>query len=279
MKFYLPTISKSEEYIKPLIDRLNKHPEFEVVIGCIDPLYLVHNDIDCVIIPSDRTEHIVFAVTAFHNNIPLIQLYGGDISSGTFDDINRWVYSLYASVVFCSTEIAAKRVRAFYDVIGKDTTHVYMVGATHFDDIEIDESDVPDYSYDIVLYNPVTRGRESEKKTIKDLEEIYDLLDKKILWFEPNEDLYRNIIIKFITDHKMFCQERIDRKKFLGLIKNCSRYITNSSSAFYEAKKWLVDDQIIMIGERNKIREDVDCSKGATDRIIKILEEIDFENL
>ncbi|KKK55505.1 hypothetical protein LCGC14_3073890, partial [marine sediment metagenome] len=41
------------------------------------------------------------------------------------------------------------------------------------------------------------------------------------------------------------------------LLKNCERFITNSSAAYYEAPHFLREEQIIMVGARNKNRTPV----------------------
>lgn len=298
-KLVISSSSESEGYIQPLIKRLKNHPDFSPLIFHPVPkgnrwaaftiiykraeIFFDNNPIiDAVFIPSDRVEHLPVAISAFHKNIPIVQLYGGDISSGTFDDFNRYIYSIYASVVFCSTEEAAKRVRLLYTLLNKDTKHVYVSGMTHFDDVEINESDVLDSEYDLVLYNPITRDKNPEERMGKELEEIQNLLDKHTLWAEPNEDLGRDYVIKFaknLIDNNVTYLARIDRSKFLGLLKNCSRLIGNSSMVCYEAKKFLNGGQIIRIGERNKLREEVPITTGGSDKIVKILEGIDFDKI
>lgn len=281
--------------MEPVVARLKTHPDFTPLI--FYPISKGHNPaafnliykraeifiknnpaIDAIIIPSDRVEHLPVVIAAFHKNIPIIQLYAGDISSGTFDDYNRYVYSVYASVVFCDTEEAAKRVRPLFAIIKKDPTHIYVSGMTHFDDIKIDESEVPKFDYNIVLYNPITRDKNPEERTNKELREIQKLLNQMhTFWFAPNEDPGRNYIIEFAKNlNNVTYLDRIERNKFLGLLKNCSYFISNSSLIYYEAKKFLKEEQIIEIGERNKIREEVPITTGGSDTIIKILEGIDF---
>lgn len=281
----ISTGSRSEEYVKPLIKRLEAHPDFELIkfehkgeelnfISIYTDIMKLFENIDFIIIPSDRFEHLPVAIAAFQNNIPIVQLYGGDVSGqGTFDDLNRYVYSIYASVIFCSTDDAAKRVQLLNTILDKDNQHVYVVGMTHFDDVEIDESEVLDKPYDIVLYNPLTRGKDRFNKMIEDLNMIVNLIDKRTIWIEPNEDAHREVIINFAKSvTKVEYQNRMNRTKFFGFLKNCARLITNSSMAAYEGSKFLSDDQIVHIGDRNMIRERVPYSVGGSDDIIKILE-------
>ena len=300
-KIIVSRANKSEGYLESIITRLKAHPDFTPLIFHPVPkgqtqtvfniiykraeIFINNNPvIDAIIIPSDRVEHLPVAIAAFHKNIPIIQFYGGDISgSATFDDYNRYVYSIYASVVFCATEESTKRVRQLFDIIKKDPTHIYVSGMTHFDDVEIDESEVPQEPYTLVLYNPITKGKNPEERINKELEEITSLLenlDELILWIEPNDDPGRYLIIEVAKKLRNINHlGRMDRNKFLGLLKHCSRLISNSSAVFYEAKNLLSDEQIILIGERNKLREEVPISEGGSDKIIKILEAIDFDKI
>jgi UDP-N-acetylglucosamine 2-epimerase len=67
--------------------------------------------------------------------------------------------------------------------------------------------------------------------------------------------------------------DNLPRPQFLGLLKNCQRFITNSSCAIYEAPHFLKPEQIIMVGDRNKNRPRGPFQTGASDRIVSILKE------
>lgn len=292
-KILITTGSQSEQYAKPLIKRLKNHPDFELMVferpgwnfcGIYKDIeqLLTKEKMAFVIIPSDRIEHLPVAVAAFELNIPIVQLYAGDISGrATFDDFNRYVYSIYASVIFCATDEAAERIRLLYSIFHKDTTHIYVTSMTHFDDFEIDESVVPRFEYDLVLYNPITRGKNLDLQMAKELAEIKSMLDKGTFWLEPNEDSGRDFIIEYATKlgGDVYFTWRQPRPKFFGLLKHCSRLLTNSSLVAYEGQRFLKPPQIIHIGERNKGRDQVLVSEGGSDQIIKILEGIDFGTL
>ena len=63
------------------------------------------------------------------------------------------------------------------------------------------------------------------------------------IFVEPNND------IRYM--------ENMERSKFLGLLKNCNFFFTNSSAAYYEAPYFLEEKQIVHIGQRNKERSEV----------------------
>jgi len=66
----------------------------------------------------------------------------------------------------------------------------------------------------------------------------------------------------------------LPRPQFFGLLKNCNRFITNSSCATTEAPYFLKPEQIIMVGNRNRNRPAVKCEPGGSDNICKILKEL-----
>ena len=89
---------------------------------------------------------------------------------------------------------------------------------------------------------------------------------------------YEDVVPLFT--HIIEFYENLPRKIFLGLLKNCSRFITNSSCAYYEAPAFLKPEQIIIVGKRNKRRSSSFSSMGkggSSDKIIKILEKY-FKN-
>jgi len=156
---------------------------------------------------------------------------------------------------------------------------VYDVGSTAIDDIEIDVSMVPGcHSYDLILYHPPTNDPELINR---ELDEIENLLDPvvPVRWCYPNRDPGSDIIVERINSLDVDSSTELPRPVFLGLVKHCSRFIGNSSSMVCEAPMWLSPDHIIHIGDRNKNRSFDEIRPGGTDRIIKVLEEIDWNDL
>ena len=280
----ISTGSRSEEYVKPILRRLENHRSFDVVLfTCLGLSFRASYELACesvpvadyVIIPSDRKEHLPVVIAASEHKIPIIQLYAGDISSGTEDDLNRYVYSIYADVICCASMEAFNRVATLFEWLGKDASKIYLTGATHLDDIDIDESAVPETDYDLILYNPITRGDGTIDRMMRELWYIREMLNTDTIWLEPCEDEGRELIIDFASAHQcpaVLYWNRVPRSIFFGLLKNTKRFITNSSSACYEAAEFLEDEQIVQIGERNRVRERVENRRGGTDRIMQVLE-------
>lgn len=279
-KILVPIGCRSDEGISaPIIRRLTESDDFT----CSTPR-LIASDFaesyscmkwciekykpDLVICVGDRIEMTAAACAAFHNNIPICH-YGSGITNypiSTFDDINRHCITLWSDILLCEDKNALKFCINNFWYVNKGTIHV--VGITHLDDLVINESLVPEEEYDLVSVNPEPLGTD-----ILELYKQADLVTKEIhrksIWIEPNPDNTIDLIGKINFDY-----QNLPRPQYLGLLKNCKRFISNSSDCYYIAPEWLKPEQIIQIGDRNKNRSTpTDLKGGAADKIVKILKE------
>jgi len=79
--------------------------------------------------------------------------------------------------------------------------------------------------------------------------------ERLIIRIGENPDGYVSSRMRVNFDFKTIEHKNLPRAQFLGLLKNCNRYITNSSSAYYEAMPLdLKREQIVLVGNRNKNR-------------------------
>ena len=253
---------------------------------------------DLMLSCGDRIEMAGASCSAFHNNIKIAHLGAGiiDYSFVLFDDINRWCISLYADIAFCEDHASAIRLLKFWEDIGrnsvKEIQNVHIVG-NFYEINEIDESLVPRYRYcdkceimrdcsepngigciepyDLVLINAVTT---KENKSTGRIESHFDsgLFGKDMdmsntIWIGANPDFS-------IKSVPCTYYDNLPRPQFLGLLKQCKRFFTNSSCSYYEAPYFLKPEQIIQVGLRNKGRSTPkDLEIGASDKIVKILKE------
>ena len=291
MRILIPIGCRSDEGIsKPIIKRLNNNDWCNILPYQLAPANFIesYNETleeirifkpNCIFITGDRIEMTAAACAAFHKNIPIIHYGSGIVNTpiSTFDDINRHCISLWADIALCEDMGSANKVGMLWLNIEKITPihadwgidkpnvlfqleerNIYIVGITHLDDLEIDESLVPKEPYDLVLYNPTTKYAECPI--------IH--LDRDIIVIGPNAD-------PWLTEwHLKSNYDNLPRPQFLGLLKNCERYITNSSSAYYERSIMKEGSEIVMMGDRNKNRSTpTDLKGGASDKIIKIIKE------
>jgi len=285
---------------EPIIKRLSESSCFKVIIWETDDihkgklvdclllgnLHIKEDKPDIVLIVGDRIEMLGYAQAAFHNNIPIAHVYAGITGdAGTFDMVNRHVISLWSTYQFCDTIDATTHVTRLKLGAGQKAK-AWTVGCTHMDDARVDESMVPDNTYILVAYNPLTveNARELIKNDIDEITEhcfsCYDI--DKIIWVGPNNDPNNEYVRKLIAEkvsrynqkcnnHITFYANDLDRAKFIGLVKNCKKFIGNSSCMYYEAPYFLQPSQIISIGIRNKNRTFV-TEYNASRLIVNILE-------
>lgn len=290
--------------LQPLIDRLEAHPEFRLHIMELDPQFDIGSNClearsylqavkhDLVIIPCDRAEALAGALVAFELNIPIIHFHAGDIGTASKDEMYRHAISLMASVHLCNGPSATKVVTDLLQAVGRHVGCVYDVGSTAMDDVEIVKFLDGVVPYDLVLYHPPGDAPKLIDEELDEIERIIttnivyeggdveDVSHRHVYWIHPNGDPGSTIIMNRIEKvwrslgGRLYTYANLPRSAFLGLMKNCSRFIGNSSSMVCEAPMWLSEDQIIHIGERNRNRSFDEINPGATDRIMGVLEVI-----
>lgn len=222
-----------------------------------------HEKPDLVLIVGDRVEMCAAAAAAFHNNVKIAHVYAGVINNPvtTYDDIDRHCITLWSDIQFVESEGVAGAVWDLLYAVGLKP-NIHNVGITHLEDLENDESQCPVVPYDLVLLN-------ENPQSDSDIEEIitkHYSLNMVLIAGNPDGQSWTKLI-----PCMMHTYPTLPRAQFLGLLKNCQRFISNSSCCIYEAPYFLKPEQIIMIGDRNKTRPKVDCKPGGSDRIVSIL--------
>ena len=230
-----------------------------------------YKEADYILACGDRTETFDFVLERFRENKPIIHLWAGecDASWSTHDECYRSFITFCSMLQLCTNPPAKNRVEMLCTAVGKKP-NAHVVGNVMLDDLSVDESLVPKEPYVLVLYNPSTLL--TEKEVESEIAEICTkFIDDKKIWIEPNGDNFSELVMPYVT-HK-----NLPRKQFLGLMKNCRLFITNSSCQYYEAPSFLKPEQIVPVGLRNIEREskyvDMDIT-GASDKIIELLEDL-----
>lgn len=260
MKIFIASFNRSSSgAIQHLVKKMQEKKWITTSPKCADYILAV----------GDRSEEFDFVLEQFRQNKKIIHLWAGEMSGGTHDEVYRHSITMMSMLQLCTNFKAKERVQFLLDDVGM-TSHAHVVGNVMLDDMKTNDSVVPKEKYDLVLYNPSTLYGEDE--VLDDLGEIQGIIEgKNHIWIAPNGDKFSDIIEPFVT-HKS-----LPRPQFLGLIKGCDRFITNSSCQYYEAPFLMNKDNIISIGKRNTERESkyADMSgEQATKNIIKILETV-----
>src|SRR5512138_2605050 len=154
----------------PVIKRLKEH--FEVNICELIPQdfgasyqhmhdWLYWHPTDLVFITGDRVEMCAAAAAAFHSKVKIAHFYAGVVNDPitTFDDIDRHCITLWSDIQFCEDlesylHAGLLKVAMLPRIHGERTgaENAHIVGISHLDDLEVDESKVPvedDYSEDL----------------------------------------------------------------------------------------------------------------------------------
>lgn len=231
-----------------------------------------HKKADYILAVGDRIETYDFVLQRFRENKPIIHLWAGEISQGTHDEVCRHSLTMMSMLQLCTNRKAQWRVKRLLKSVDMKQ-NVFVIGNLMFDNFEMDESMVPDEPYDVILYNPPTLldrpDIQSEVTEIVNM--LYGCSSKpahKYFWIEPNGDAGSDIVARYMT-HGSF-----PRPQFLGLVKNCRRFITNSSSMFYESQFLCMKGMVVPIGVRNRERESKYARMdipGATEKVIALL--------
>lgn len=284
-KVCVVTANRAERgLLQPVIRRIAEHPDLKLMLLEIPPglnfgqifNYVTETmkkaGIDIALVPCDRKEILAATIAIFYQNIPIAHFHAGDIDSAQHDAVTRHVISMYSTILFCNSELSAKRLIK----MGEEPERVYVVGSTAFDDLELDDSLVPNILYDLVLMHPVNQFPKKSKEEIK---QVFKMLDKFTVVLYPNYDLGREYIVEEIEKHRgdpniQIIEKNLPRPQFLSLIKNCERFISNSSSTVYEAP--FFGRKVINPSIRNIERESIEIVPGASDKIVKILATADL---
>lgn len=275
--------SRSERaLLEPLLKAIRAHPlmelllielptTFEGAFQVVAERIITNKDISLAICVFDRLEMMGAFMAFYVHQIPIVHLYSGSsVGANVRDEVVGMAMSLCASINLCHDEVAAEYLRR----MGIEDWRIKVVGSIAFDDIILDYSALPKCAFDIVLINPDTS---SKTNTLNDIKMALNLVERYAVIIHPNEDEYREFIIEEMnkTTREHVIYKSLPRNQYLALIEKAERFISNSSSEFFEAKYF--GTPCIHIGERNKYRKVGEIVTGATPKIIKVLEELKMD--
>lgn len=232
-----------------------------------------------VLLPCDRFEIVYMAAIAFHHNFIISQLHAGNLGSGIGDEMNRRAISCFSHILLCNTQKDKVNLMR----LGEEEFRCFVIGSTFLNHIVPDESLCPAFPYDLVLLHPDSLSKETTKNDLKETCNITHIFSEKrkipIIWLRPNKDNNYEIIDRFLDSllpisitSNMMIYENLSRPQFLGLLKNCKRFLGNSSSALYEFPILNPKAECIMIGHRNKNRQPLTKNEFQPNASAKIAE-------
>lgn len=232
----------------------------------------VAKNFDFILAVGDRPEQVGGVLAAFHNKIPIGHLYAGDHNTiATFDDKHRHAITLYSDIQFCSCPESKDNCYNLMRAAGL-VPNSNLVGATHFDGKNIEEIKTNEYGlhtnkpYILILINSETKGDDDKliEETLYKLKYFFPDEHPCIFAFNiakgngDNENieakLFTSIMRKTYGGINIVRDSRQNHNFFLSLIANSYMFVTNSSSAIYEAPLLIPQEKIIHVGNRNKNR-------------------------
>lgn len=203
---------------------------------------------DLIIVLGDRYEMLCAVETAMIKQIPVSHLYGGDVTSGAYDDAIRHSITKMSHLHFTSTEEYRKRVIQ----LGEQPERVFYVGALGVENIKrvslmSKESVEQDLQFELtdltilVTYHPVTL---SDSNPLDDINALFEALDEhpelRVIFTMPNSDTGGKVIAEAIeqyaTQHtnRVRAYKSLGMRRYLSVMKYCTAVVGNSSSGIVE---------------------------------------------
>lgn len=222
---------------------------------------------DLVVILGDRYEMLCAAQSCLIYKIPIVHLFGGEITEGAFDDAIRNAITKLSHLHFTSTE----EYRQHIIQMGEPSSHVFHVGALGVDNIlsepimtrrELEQS--LDFQlgekFLLVTFHPVTMERNTTSEQCDNLLTALSEVNKeyKLLFTLPNSDTNGRIIMSKVKEYvkrhseRSFAITSLGKKRYYSALKYTTAVIGNSSSGLIEAPSFHIPT--LNIGNRQKGR-------------------------
>ncbi len=243
------------------------------VIGYTDALERLKPDITVVL--GDRFEALSFAVASFTLKIPIMHLYGGEVTVGVLDEGYRHAITKLSYLHFTSTDEYRKRVIQ----LGEEPERVFNVGALGIDNIKklklfsrekVEEKLGKKLKKRnlLITFHPVTLEKWGSEKQFKELLKALDELGDTLLIFtKANADTEGRKINYLIDEYVSKNKEKtvaftnMGQLLYLSTMQFVDAVVGNSSSGIIEAPSFKIGT--INIGDRQKgrikARSVIDC--------------------
>lgn len=219
---------------------------------------------DAVLLLGDRYESLAVALAALVARIPVVHVFGGDVTEGAFDDSIRHAITKLAALHFVSNEESAARVRQ----LGEDPARVHNVGSTGIDRIlaikALPRADffqavgLPPRDKNFVLtFHPATLVEDPAEEARALLAALDAFPEAGLIFTGSNADPGAReidaLIQSFVAnrDNAVFF-ESLGSQRYFSALAHCDLVIGNSSSGIMEAPSFNLPT--INIGDRQARR-------------------------
>ncbi len=227
---------------------------------------------------GDRYEMLGIAVACATLGIPLAHIHGGEITSGSKDDMYRHAITKLASLHFVATPEFQKRVIG----MGEDPEKVFVVGGLGVDsisrlkiltrpEIESNLGVLLESSYALVTYHQDSINPENSldqlRTVLKSTESFQNI---QFLVTGANADFYGTEFNQLAREmsgknRNLFFFDSVGQQNYLSLLSGAKFVLGNSSSGLLEAPSFKVPT--INVGKRQDGRPraksviDVECDE------------------
>jgi len=220
---------------------------------------------DLLVLLGDRYETLAIASAAVVLGLPIAHLYGGEVTSGAFDEMFRHAVTKLSYLHFTATDEYRNRVIQ----MGESPDRVFKVGSLGVENVlntellsrEELERQI-DFSMNNTLlatYHPVTMETGAQAEQFRELlEALREKSEYRVLFTRPNADTYRNelntVLDEFVDkfSHRVMAIDSLGVIGYLSAMKYSAGIIGNSSSGIIEAPSMHIG--VINIGNRQKGR-------------------------
>ena len=221
---------------------------------------------DMLVILGDRYEMLAAVTAALFYKIPVVHLYGGEITEGAYDDSIRHAITKMSHLHFTATEAYRKRVIQ----MGEQPDRVFYVGAVGVENArklklmtkhELEKSlgiAIKDKTL-LITFHPVTLENSTAKEQCENLlNALEQLPEYQFIFTMPNSDTEGRIIIQlineFVATHKenSFAITSLGKLRYLSMLQYASAVVGNSSSGIVEVPSFGIPT--VNIGNRQKGR-------------------------
>jgi len=220
---------------------------------------------ELIILLGDRYEILSAAIGSIYNNVKIAHIHGGEVTTGSIDDIIRHAITKFSDFHFVSTDTYKKRVIQ----MGENPKNVFNVGALGAENAKntmlLNKKDLEkNLSIKFNRYNFLITINSfiEEKFTVESLLKNFFFTLKKFkntsfIFTMPNSDLKSDIIkseiLKFCKKNKnCYFFKSMGSKNYLSCLKVCDLVLGNSSSGILEAPT--LNTATVNIGDRQNGR-------------------------
>lgn len=292
--FHIDHIIQGNEEIN-IIDSKSLNQTLNSIMKSANEVFTT-NEFDYVVLLGDRFEVAGIAMVLFNLDIPILHLYGGEVTLGSKDNVYRYLISLMSQYHFVSNKKYKNNLLNY----GVDEKKIFEIGYISndlisqvtfrhskelFDTFKL--SNKLDSNYALISLHPPTSENISVHQQLELIEQILEKYrDILFIATSANNDLGGEQINEWYTKQlskhsNLFFISNLGFDNYVNLIRSSLFVIGNSSSLVTEVP--ILNKPSILLGRRQEGRESlgttIKCSYDFTSVTIAIDRIIHSPNL